>query len=130
LQGSDVKITVTIENNSKHHTENIALTIPVAAGMEIISTSEQTKDSKQYDHRDLRDDRIHYYFSLGRGSKDRKVRQKTFSLIANAAYKGRYYLPAINVEAMYDGSMKARQQGRWIDIIVPENGVMNNSKAE
>ena len=119
LQGSDVKFTVTVSNNSKQNAKNIALTIPVAAGMEILSATEHTqsslektqKNTKQYDYRDLRDDRIHYYFSLKRGQ------QKTFTLTANASYKGRYYLPAINVEAMYDGSLKARQKGSWINIV-------------
>ena len=108
-QGSDVRYSVTIENTSNHTIENIALTIPVAAGMEIMPLNDQPKADK-YDYRDLRDDRIHYYFSLAKG------KTKRFQLVANAAYKGRYYQPAINVEAMYEGNMKARQQGKWITI--------------
>ena len=110
LQGSDVRIKVSISNTSNHNTDNIALTIPVAAGMEIASTTEQTLTKSKYDYRDIRDDRVHYYFSLAKG------KTKTFYLMANASYKGRYYLPAINVEAMYDGNMKARKKGQWINI--------------
>jgi len=109
-QGSDVRFVISVKNTSKHKTENIALTIPVAAGMEILGTTEQMAVSK-YDYRDVRDDRIHYYFSLKKGE------EKSFSLMANAAYKGRYYLPAVNVEAMYDGTMQARVKGEWIDIV-------------
>jgi hypothetical protein len=105
-----VRINVTVVNNSNHDSDNIALTIPAAAGMEILSLSEQVVDKSKYDYRDLRDDRIHYYFSLAKG------KSKTFSLLANTAYKGRYYLPAINAEAMYDGNMHARQKGKWITI--------------
>jgi len=110
LQGSDIRIKVSISNTSNRNTENIALTIPVAAGMEIASTTEQTLTKAKYDYRDIRDDRAHYYFSL------KKDATKVFYLLANASYKGRYYLPAINVEAMYDGKMKARQKGQWINI--------------
>jgi len=78
--------------------------------MEIASTTEQTLTKAKYDYRDIRDDRAHYYFSL------KKDATKVFYLLANASYKGRYYLPAINVEAMYDGKMKARQKGQWINI--------------
>ena len=110
-QGTDARITVTIKNTSNHNAENIALTIPVAAGMEILSASEQADSKSKYDYRDLRDDRIHYYFSLNKGQV------KTFELLANASYQGRYYQPAINVEAMYDGNMKALAKGHWIDIV-------------
>jgi len=109
-QGSDVRIKVSVSNTSNHKTDNIALTIPVAAGMEIASSTEQNLTKSTYDYRDIRDDRVHYYFSL------KKDETKTFYLLANASYRGRYYLPAINVEAMYDGNMKAREKGQWIQI--------------
>jgi len=114
IQGSDIRFTIRVENTSNHDTDNIALTIPVAAGMEILSSTEQPKSSSKYDYRDIRDDRVHYYFSLKKGES------KFFKLMVNATYKGRYYLPAINAEAMYDGNMQARQQGKWIDIVKTE----------
>lgn len=111
LQGSDIRINVTVSNETNRSTENIALTIPVAAGMEIFPAQEQPLTKSKYDHRDLRDDRIHYYFSLGAG------KSKRFQLVVNASYQGRYYLPAINAEAMYDGKMQARDSGQWLNIV-------------
>jgi len=111
LQGKDSKITVTLSNTSNRKIENIALTIPAAAGMEILSATEQATKKGQYDYRDLRDDRIHYYFALKKGES------KTFELLSNASYQGRYYQPAIIAEAMYDGKLKATQKGRWLDIV-------------
>ncbi len=111
LQGSDARISVTIKNTSNHDAENIALTIPAAAGMEILSGSEQGDTKSKFDFRDLRDDRVHYYFSL------KKDEAKTFQLLANASYLGRYYQPAISVEAMYDGNLRALEKGRWINIV-------------
>lgn len=110
IQGRDIRITIYIRNTSNHDTENIALTIPVAAGMEILSAAEQKVPKSLYDYRDIRDDRVHYYFGL------KKDKDKTFELLVNATYKGRYYLPAVNVEAMYDGTMQARKKGRWLSI--------------
>ncbi|GAA0421212.1 MG2 domain-containing protein [Cocleimonas flava] len=110
-QGTDAKLSVSIQNNGNYDAENIALTIPVAAGMEILSASEQAATKSKYDYRDLRDDRIYYYFSLKKGEV------KNFELLANASYQGRYYQPAITVEAMYDGNLKAIEKGRFINII-------------
>jgi len=111
LQGSDIRITVTVKNETNRNTKNIALTIPVAAGMEIFSAKEQPKSKDSFDYRDVRDDRIYYYFSLNKG------KSKTFQLLVNASYQGRYYLPAINAEAMYDGKMQAREVGQWLNIV-------------
>ncbi len=108
-QSTDVKFTVTVKNTNNYDAENIALTIPMAAGFEILSESKQASKSK-YDHKDLRDDRIHYYFALKKGEV------KSFELTGNASYVGRYYQPAIHVEAMYDGNMKAQLKGQWIEI--------------
>jgi len=107
LQGADVRFNVHVKNTKNHEVENIALTIPVAAGMEILAAASPA------DYRDQRDDRVYYYFSL------KKNQEKKFVVLTNASYKGRYYLPAINAEAMYDGTLQARQKGSWIDIFKP-----------
>jgi len=108
LQGTDVRFNVHVKNTRSHDVENIALTIPVAAGMEILEATASA------DYIDVRDDRVYYYFSL------KKNEEKKFTVSTNASYKGRYYLPAINAEAMYDGTIQARQKGSWIDIFKPE----------
>ncbi len=126
VQGKDTRIAVTVHNNNKYKVENIALTIPAAAGLEILSATEQASGKSKYDYRDLRDDRIHYYFAL------KKDEAKTFHLLANASYQGRYYQPAITAEAMYDGNIKATQKGRWLDIVkkLGSNIVSNKPKQE
>ncbi len=64
--------------------------------------------------------------------KDKKGESKTFHLLANASYQGRYYQPAITAEAMYDGNIKATQKGRWLDIVkkLGSNIVSNKPKQE
>ena len=121
LQGKDTRISVTVRNTSNFNIENIALTIPAAAGLEITSATEKESGQGHFTHRDLRDDRIHYYFYLGKG------KSKNFYLSANASYQGRFYQPAITVEAMYDGNIKATQKGRWLDIVKKlDSSVVNN----
>jgi uncharacterized protein YfaS (alpha-2-macroglobulin family) len=63
------------------------------------------------DYRDIRDDRVLSYFSLGAGES----RRYTVSL--NASFAGRFYLPGWQVEAMYQGSTQARTQGQWVEVI-------------
>ena len=92
----------------------LALTLPVAAGWEILNDLEQPKSGAAYDHKDQRDDRIYYYFDLKKGE------EKTFSLVANASYLGQFYVPAINVEGMYDGNFQARERGKWVHIVKPD----------
>ena len=35
----------------------------------------------------------------------------------NAAYLGRYYLPSVSVEAMYDATKNARSKGQWVQVV-------------
>ncbi|MGB1311327.1 MAG: alpha-2-macroglobulin family protein, partial [Leucothrix sp.] len=113
-QGTDIKMTVRVKNDSTINAEYLALTIPVAAGWEILNDLEQPKSSAIYDHKDQRDDRIHYYFDLKKGE------EKAFEVIANASYLGQFYVPAIGVEGMYDGNLQARERGKWVHIVKPE----------
>ena len=68
------------------------------------------KFDMSFDYRDIRDDRVYTYFSMP------PLSQKLFRMHANAAYRGRFYLPSIKVEAMYDGSISALVPGFWLGI--------------
>ena len=110
-QGTDIKVSVTVKNDSRDKADYLALTIPVAAGWEILNDLEQPKAESSYEYRDQRDDRVQYYFNLKKGE------EKTFTLVANAAYLGQFYVPAVSVEAMYDGKLQARERGKWVHIV-------------
>lgn len=132
VQGTDIVAKVTITNETKRDMDNIALTHIVPSGWEIHnarfeggSTEAVSSGARQanswfspqtnakLDYQDIRDDRIHTYFSL-KGDES-----KTFTVLFNAAYLGRYYLPGISVEAMYDASKQARIKGQWVEVIKP-----------
>jgi uncharacterized protein YfaS (alpha-2-macroglobulin family) len=69
-----------------------------------------------FDYQDTRDDRVYTYFDLRQG------KSSTFHVLMNASYTGRYYLPMVNVEAMYDGTINARVPGRWVEVVKPGGG--------
>lgn len=112
-QRSDFKILVTIRNTSQTVCQNMALTQVVPSGWEIINSrlaQESNVNSNLFDYQDIRDDRLLTYFNLNVGES------KTFIINANATYKGKFYLPTLKCEAMYDNRIYARKAGKWIVI--------------
>ena len=63
------------------------------------------------DYVDIRDDRVMQFFDLRAGATIR------FQTRVTATYQGRYYLPGIAVEAMYDATKYARTAGRWTQVV-------------
>ncbi len=113
-QGSNFKAKVTISNPGQKGIYNeLALTQIFPSGWEIINTrldgSETANSEATY--MDIRDDRVMHYFDLDPNQT------KTFTVLLNASYKGRYYLPSISVGAMYDNSIFASKVGRWVDVV-------------
>jgi uncharacterized protein YfaS (alpha-2-macroglobulin family) len=116
-QGSDYIVDITVKNTGKQgRYDEIALSHLLPSGFEIQNTRmtdiSQVK-SDNFDYQDIRDDRIYTYFDL----KQDEVKQ--YKVVVNASFTGRYYLPMISVEAMYDATIHARVPGRWIEITKP-----------
>jgi len=38
-------------------------------------------------------------------------------VLLNAAYLGRFYLPTVYCEAMYDNEIYSRKAGRWVEVV-------------
>lgn len=115
-QGSDFMATVTIRNPGKRgYYEQMALTQIFPGGWEIINTRMMGNDSSfqasPYTYIDVRDDRVYTYFNI----EENKTR--TYSVLLNAAYLGRYYLPAVSCEAMYDNTIQAFLPGKWVEVV-------------
>jgi uncharacterized protein YfaS (alpha-2-macroglobulin family) len=116
-QGTDFEVQVKIKNTgTTGKYENLALTTIFPPGWEIRNTrldpSLQIKNSA-FDYMDIRDDRIMTYFNL-----DSK-QEKTFHFLVQAIYLGKFYMPMIAVEPMYDATFYARVAGKWIEVIEP-----------
>ncbi len=94
--------------------EEMALTQMFPAGWEIrnlrLDGVEAAFERDRPEYRDIRDDRVYTYFDLKKGET------KTFVVMLNATYRGRFFLPAVYCEAMYDREIHATRAGRWIQI--------------
>lgn len=117
-QGQDFVAQITVSNPKNETVNDIALTQIFPSGWEIVNTrftdfGTTTKSEARYT--DIRDDRVNFYFDLNEGRKVSET--KTFTVLLNAAYLGNYYLPGIQVEAMYDNDYLVRTKGRWIEVI-------------
>jgi len=115
-QGKEYRLGVEVRNLRQEKVTHVALTLPIAAGWEIREASDRNNADdprSESDYQDLRDDRLLAYFELG------PRETKRFELAVNAAFRGKYYLPAVVAEAMYDSETRARTQGRWIQIDAP-----------
>lgn len=113
-QGTEFYAEVTLTNRKNERVDNIALSQILPSGFEIVNTrytdfGEATTGAADYI--DIRDDRANYYFSL-KGSE-----AKRFKILLNASYLGKYYLPGLQCEAMYDNDFLARTKGQWVEVV-------------
>lgn len=122
-QSSDLIATVRVINQSPHDLTDLALTHVVPAGWEIDNPRLDAQDNPgtpasaagtprtALDYQDTRDDRVLSYFGIKRGEA------KELKVVLNAAYLGRYYLPAVKVESMYNAQWHANTAGQWVEVV-------------
>jgi len=115
-QGTDFYATVSVFNAGDFDCRQLALTQIFPPGWEIGNSrlaDLNLPEKPAFSYQDIRDDRVNTYFDL------RKGEQKTFEVLINAAYLGKFYLPGTYCEAMYDNSVAALKKGRWVEVIKP-----------
>ncbi len=115
-QGTDFVAMVTLTNPGKRgNYEEMALTQVFPAGWELRNIRMDNLDynlaNDAAEYQDIRDDRVYTYFDIGSSST------RTYSILLNAAYEGRYYLPSVYCEAMYDNAINARESGGWVEVV-------------
>ena len=115
-QGTDFVAELTIKNPGlRGNYKEMALTQIFPSGWEIINSrlinATALSNTSVPTYQDIRDDRVYTYFDISRN------RNKTYRVLLNAAFVGRYYLPTIYCEAMYDATINARQHGTWVEVI-------------
>ncbi|HKZ32062.1 MAG TPA: MG2 domain-containing protein [Vicinamibacteria bacterium] len=113
-QGADLKLRVKVTNSGvRGDYQQLALSHVVASGWEIRNDRLDPSRARAaaFAYQDVRDDRVYTYFDLKAGET------KTVELAANAAYLGRFYLPMLAVEAMYDATIGARAKGQWVEVV-------------
>ena len=114
-QGTDFVAKVTVKNTGQRGTYNeMALSQIFPSGWEILNTrlynTEGAFKSSPSEYMDIRDDRVYHYFDIRQGET------LTYYVQLNAAYAGRFYWPGVYCEAMYDNSISAGANGRWVEV--------------
>ncbi len=108
------RVSITNPGSRAMNYDEMALTQVFPSGWEIHNTrmsevsSIEGADLPEY--QDIRDDRVFTYFDIG------KRETLVYMIQLNASYEGRYFLPTVSCEAMYDNSIAARIPGKWIEV--------------
>lgn len=115
-QGSDFVAKVTITNPGKRgYYSQMALSQIFPSGWEILNArmfdGEGAFKSSSSTYQDIRDDRVYTYFNIGANQT------YTYYIQLNASYLGRFFLPGTYCEAMYDNSITAGVNGKWVEVV-------------
>lgn len=112
-QGMEFKAEVTVFNPGKKGIyKEMALTQIFPSGWEIHNARmDGGEETLPFRYQDIRDDRIFTYFDLAPQAS------KTFTVQLNATYLGKFYLPTVYAEAMYDYSISAKAPGKWVEVV-------------
>jgi uncharacterized protein YfaS (alpha-2-macroglobulin family) len=130
-RGTDLRAVVTVANISGTNSyTDLALTHIVPSGWEIFNERMAIGDAameastwqsqpvvvrggrtaRQFTYQDIRDDRVLTYFDLPRGVT------KSFAVRLQAAYAGRFVLPAVQCEAMYYPAVRSRTAAGRVEV--------------
>ena len=115
-QGTDFVAKVVITNPGKRgHYSQMALSQIFPSGWEILNArmfdGEGAFKSSSSTYQDIRDDRVYTYFDIGSNQTN------TYYIQLNASYLGRFFLPGTYCEAMYDNSITAAVNGKWVEVV-------------
>ncbi len=115
-QGTDFVAKVIIKNPGKRgYYTQIALSQVFPSGWEILNArmlgGEGAFKSSSSTYQDIRDDRVYTYFNVSPNET------LTYYVQLNASYLGRYFLPGTYCEAMYDNSITAGVNGKWVQVM-------------
>lgn len=109
-QDTEFYARVTVVNNGDD-IDALAMTYAIPSGWEIWNTRLFGTAEKDVDYFDMRDDRISYYSSLAAGKKI------TYNIRLRAAYTGKFMLPPIVCEDMYNPSCRAISANSWLSVV-------------
>jgi len=110
-QGTEFYASVVVQNVSGEYLTDIAMSQIFASGWEIFNNRLFDNDTKQtFNYQDIRDDRALTYFNLRNGYST------SFKVRLQAAYCGRFYLPAVVCETMYKPEEQSKTTGQWVEV--------------
>ena len=113
-QGTDFIAEVILINPERKLYEQMSLTQIFPSGWEIrnsrMDAIAELLPNSDYVYQDIRDDRVNTYFSMA------PLQTVSYKVLLNAAYQGRFYLPGVLAEAMYDNIIQAIEKGFWVEV--------------
>ena len=115
-QGTNFTAVVTVANSSPRGYSHLVLTEVFPAGWEILNTrflTGGTVDNRVtgVNYQDICDDRAYSYIDYLPAGK-----QVTVRINLCAVYPGRFYLPPVYCEAMYDHLVRANTEGKMVTV--------------
>ncbi len=142
-QGTDFIAEIHVSNTGKYQqVDELALTALFPSGWQIynprLAEGEFTVASSRPEYMDVRDDRVYLYFDLTQSSSgnynaddnrspEDRSNSKIFRIGLNASYTGKFYLPSVSCEAMYDKNIRANVPGKWVQVVKQNNRISANS---
>jgi alpha-2-macroglobulin len=109
-----VKVIIKNPGGRGRYTE-MALTQIFPSGWEILNArmlgGEGAFKSSYSTYQDIRDDRVYTYYNIN------ATETLTYYVQLNASYLGRYFLPGTFSEAMYDNTISAGVNGKWVEVV-------------
>ncbi len=113
-QSTDFIAKVTVKNTGNKYYSNMALSQIFPSGWEILNPrmndGEGAFKSSPSTYQDVRDDRVYTYFNIRQGET------LTYYVQLNASYPGSYFLAATDCRAMYDNTISAATNGKWVQV--------------
>lgn len=115
-QGTDFVCEVKVSNRSNMgNYEQMALSTIFPSGWQIHNARLFGENpmfaSSASQYQDIKDDRVYTYFNIN------NQQTLTYYFVLNASYLGKFYLPPVNCEAMYNGNINARKKGTWVTVV-------------
>ena len=113
-QGTNFSAYVTIQNPTGNPLTYLALSQIIPSGWEVLNTRflpGAQASASIVSYQDVRDDRVLSYIDLLPAGGRVTVR-----IDLCATYAGRFYLPPIVCEGMYDHTLQSNTAGRWIEV--------------
>ncbi|MBL8025043.1 MAG: hypothetical protein JNL74_01455 [Fibrobacteres bacterium] len=113
-QGTDIVAEITVSSEpGRGISKNMALSCIFPSGWEIRNSRMEGTAEKEspFTYRDIKDDRVITFFDLPANEP------RIYRFQLNASYLGKYYMPPVTVEAMYDATMFSRIPGKWVNVI-------------
>lgn len=124
-QGTDFVAVVRITNpGSRGYLREMALNQIFPSGWEVHNSRMDDMisaiESAIPTYQDIRDDRVYSYYNISSNAS------KTFRIKLNATYAGKFYLPTVSTDAMYDNTIHARVPGQWVEVVKPDDNLSAN----